>query len=504
MSRLSCFILLVIAAASVALPSAARAVVVGAAPTWPIPSDAAIAPPPIPSLPAAADAPPSAGQIADPVTPSAGCGDWYLQSSYGGRWLAGSTWWEYQCTYQRSEYYPHPCPGTGACDAVCYGYPFDCYSVTEDWADYFYWDGARPVFYGESYAYSIDDGYSGSAAHWWDAPTAQWFALAPPPNAGPNASFTVSCSVLTCAADGSPSGDSDGTIVDYRWSFGDGFSGSGATVAHAYAGAGTFDITLIVTDDDGATATSTRSVTVVVPNSPPAASFTFSCSGLSCTYDGGLSSDSDGHVASYSWAFGDGATGTGVTATHTYGHSGTYPTSLTVTDDRGASAGVSKAVTVANLAPTAAFTVSCSGLRCTIDGGASADRDGSIASWDWSFGDWTTGSGKTTGHDYPKAGSYTLTLTVTDNAGASAATSRRINPISLSARGFKQNGQQKVDLSWNGVAGTSFDVYRDGAKIAAVQATAYTDVAPKAPGSHSYRVCASAEATCSTDATVVF
>jgi PKD domain len=136
--------------------------------------------------------------------------------------------------------------------------------------------------------------------------------------------------------------------------------------------------------------------------------------------------------------------------------------------------------------------------------GASTDRHGTIANWAWGFGDGTSGSGKATNHDYPKAGNYTLTLTVTDNAGASAVTSRRINPISLSARGFKQNGQQKVDLSWNGVAGTSFDVYRDGAKIAAVQATAYTDVSPKGPGSHSYRVCASAEPTCSSDATVTF
>jgi PKD repeat protein len=105
---------------------------------------------------------------------------------------------------------------------------------------------------------------------------------------------------------------------------------------------------------------------------------------------------------------------------------------------------------VTNLAPTAAFTVSCSGLRCTFDGGGSADRDGTIASYAWGFGDGTTGSGKTTSHDYPKAGSYTLTLTVTDDAGDSAIRSQRINPISLSARGFKQNGQQKAELSWNG------------------------------------------------------
>jgi hypothetical protein len=75
---------------------AASAVVVSAAPTWPIPANAPIAPPQIPvvtldTLPAAGAMPP-ADQIADPVTPSATCGGWQLQSNYGNRWAAGSSW----------------------------------------------------------------------------------------------------------------------------------------------------------------------------------------------------------------------------------------------------------------------------------------------------------------------------------------------------------------------------------------------------------------------------
>src|SRR5262249_41499172 len=107
-------------------------------------------------------------------------------------------------------------------------------------------------------------------------------------------------------------------------------------------------------------------------------------------------------------------------------------------------------------------------------------------------------------HAYTKAGSYTVTLTVTNNAGASTVTSRRINPISLSARGYKQNGQQKVDLTWNGAAGTSVDVYPDGTKIAAAQATAYTDGVARGSAGHTYRVCASADPICSNEVTVSF
>jgi hypothetical protein len=177
-----------------------------------------------------------------------------------------------------------------------------------------------------------------------------------------------------------------------------------------------------------------------------------------------------------------------------------------VTDDRGASSTVAREIAVANLAPTAAFTVTCSGLRCTLDGGGSVDPEGTVASYGGSFGDGTSAYVTTTWtvHDYPKAGTYTLTLTVTDNDGASAAFSRRISPISLSARGYKQSGQQKIDLSWNGVAGTTFDVYRDAGKIAVVQATVYTDLVPKGSGGLAYRVCASADPTCSNDVTVTF
>ncbi|MEX1037738.1 MAG: S8 family serine peptidase [Acidimicrobiia bacterium] len=83
-------------------------------------------------------------------------------------------------------------------------------------------------------------------------------------------------------------------------------------------------------------------------NSPPTASFTHSCSDLSCTFDGSGSSDSDGSIASYAWDFGDGATATGATASHTYSADGTYTVTLTVTDDDGATGSESKSVMVSS------------------------------------------------------------------------------------------------------------------------------------------------------------
>src|SRR4029453_4763388 len=73
------------------------------------------------------------------------------------------------------------------------------------------------------------------------------------------------------------------------------------------------------------------------PNQAPVASFTFTCAGLSCSFDGSGSSDPGGPVVSYAGNFGDGANGAGATATHTYAGAGTYPVTLTVTDNDGAS-----------------------------------------------------------------------------------------------------------------------------------------------------------------------
>lgn len=96
-------------------------------------------------------------------------------------------------------------------------------------------------------------------------------------------------------------------------------------------------------------------------NQAPTASFTSSCSGLSCAFDGSGSSDPDGSVRGYAWTFGDGTTGTGVTTSHAYGVAGTYPVGLTVTDNRGGTATTTRQVTVAE--PTVSRIAFVGGAR---------------------------------------------------------------------------------------------------------------------------------------------
>jgi PKD repeat protein len=242
-------------------------------------------------------------------------------------------------------------------------------------------------------------------------------------------------------------------------------------------------------------------------NNAPTASASFVCSGLSCTFDGSGSRDSDGTIATYEWVFGDGTTASGVAAQHSYAQPGTYTVTLTVTDDRGGWNRDSRtvAVTASNAAPTAAFTINCSGLSCAFVGAGSNDTDGTVVSYGWDFGDGTSGSGENVSHSYGGAGSYTVSLTVADNGGATGSDSKTFNPMSLSARGYKRNGLQKADLSWTGPSGTSFELYRSGLKIATIQTTTYTDdINTKGSASYTYRVCAVGAALCSNEVAVTF
>src|SRR5262249_48294217 len=161
----------------------------------------------------------------------------------------------------------------------------------------------------------------------------------------PDASFSFVCNLLTCSFDGSNSSDSDGTIAGYSWNFGDGNTALGQTISHTYAAGGYRTVTLTVTDNDGATGVQSQTV---FANSPPAASFTFSCNRLTCSFDGSASHDSDDGIVMWSWNFGDGTSGSNPTTTHTYFIQGTYVVTLTVKDAHGATGTQSKTVQVSH------------------------------------------------------------------------------------------------------------------------------------------------------------
>ncbi|WP_460920648.1 glycosyl hydrolase family 18 protein [Salinarchaeum chitinilyticum] len=173
-------------------------------------------------------------------------------------------------------------------------------------------------------------------------------------NESPTATFTTDVSTpdpgQDVTFDASGSADPDGSISSYDWAFGDGSTGSGATTSHSYASSGDYTVTLTVTDDAGATATDSTTVSVSSGNAAPDASFTVSPSapdpGESVTFDAADSSDADGSIASYDWDLGDGSTAAGESVSYSFGSTGDYTVSLTVTDDDGATDTNATTVTV--------------------------------------------------------------------------------------------------------------------------------------------------------------
>lgn len=126
-------------------------------------------------------------------------------------------------------------------------------------------------------------------------------------------------------------------------------------------------------------------------------------------------------IASYTWNFGDGATGSGPLATHTYTRSGLFTATLTVTATNGST---STAQSLINVFEYTTGTIVATPDRGMLPLPVTFDASGSRTNWDrtivsyaWDFGDGTTGSGITATHTYTRAGVFTVSLRVTDNTG---------------------------------------------------------------------------------------
>jgi PKD repeat protein len=257
-----------------------------------------------------------------------------------------------------------------------------------------------------------------------------------PPNDTPVPSFLFSPTAPATQADvtfdASTSTDSDGTIVSYDWLFGDGSAGSGRVTTHQFTSAGTFTVTLTVTDDDGYAASTSKTVTVTTSANPTAA-FTFSPTNPkqheSILFNASTSTAATGRsIVSYYWDFGTDRTGYGVTYTKTYDEVATYVVTLTVTDDIGKTGVTTKNVTVVSSGLAAAFVVSptdpAPGTSVNFDASTSTAGAGrTITNYKWNFGDGSAivngdaTAYKVTNHTFAVAGTYVVSLTITDDLG---------------------------------------------------------------------------------------
>ena len=288
-----------------------------------------------------------------------------------------------------------------------------------------------------------------------------------PFNTAPTAKFTVSAvsgvAPLTVNFSAILSTDSDGIIVTYEWDFGDGGSGSGKSASHTYAAAGTPTAVLQITDDNGAQDTAQKTITVseatggdTTGGAGPTASFTATplvgASPLTVTFNASASAYAGHAITYYSWNFGDGVTGTGITTSHTYSPSttNTYHVVLRIIASDNTEGTATKDITVTvsspttpSAAPTASFTVTPDSEQIgphefSLDPSASSAVSGqSLTTYVWNFGDQSSQTNTTDAavtHSFytsQASQSFTVTLTVIDDAGKTDSYSRIVKVKNL-------------------------------------------------------------------------
>ncbi len=229
--------------------------------------------------------------------------------------------------------------------------------------------------------------------------------------------LTVDFSDLSTSAD---------TINSWSWDFGDTGASTEQHPSHTYAAEGDYTVTLMVQDTGGASNTVIKTYTIteteitLINTGPTAAFAAIPISGeepLTVDFTD-LSTSTDG-IVSWSWDFGDTETSTAQNPTHTYDAAGTYDMFLTVVEadsDSDTEAKTNYIMVSVSDAPTADFsatptsgyeplTVNFTDLSISSDG---------IVSWAWDFGDTGTSSEQNPSHEYQLAGTYDVSLTITE------------------------------------------------------------------------------------------
>ena len=210
----------------------------------------------------------------------------------------------------------------------------------------------------------------------------------------------------------------------YEWDFDDGSAVSNsADPTHAFPDNGIYTVTLTVTDDDGDS--DTDDLTVTVSNVAPVADAGTDQSvdeGDTVNFSGTATDAGTGDTHTYEWDFDDGDTASGtLIPDHVYEDNGTYTVTLTVTDDDGGFDTDTMTVTVSNVAPVAGAGTDQSvdeGDTVNFSGTATDAGTGDTHTYEWDFDDGDTASGTLAPtHVFADNGTYTVTLTVTDDDG---------------------------------------------------------------------------------------
>lgn len=273
-----------------------------------------------------------------------------------------------------------------------------------------------------------------------------------PPTAGFNANVTSGCAPLSVQFNN----QSSANATSFAWSF-PGGTPSSSTAENptvVYNVAGTYTVTLTVSNPAGQN-TSTQ-MNYIVVNAAPTAGFTGSVNGTTVTFN-----NTTTNATSYVWNFGDGNTSTEANPTHTYTADGVYDVTLTATNACGSTT-VNGQFTIV-LPPTAGFSASqtsgCAPLEVQFNNESSANA----TSFSWSFpgGSPATSTQENPVVTYNTAGTYAVTLTVTNAAGSNSYTLTDYvvvstvpapsfsSTVNLSSASFTNNSTNATSYTWD-------------------------------------------------------
>lgn len=215
-------------------------------------------------------------------------------------------------------------------------------------------------------------------------------------------------------------------------------------------------------------------------------------------FDATGSSDPDGALSTlqYSWNFGDGTPAVaGLMATHTFAAVGSYNVVLTVTDSANATTTATRPISIVAapatpLPPVATISgtpiTGTAGTALTLNGSLSSDPDGTIVSYLWSLGDGTASTAAMPTVTYAAAGTYNITLTVTDNAGltGTATTTATIAAVTTPVPPTTTAGQTLFDTNCSGCHGPAGVGTATAPNIVGESATDIADAFVEYPTDH--------------------
>jgi PKD repeat protein len=210
------------------------------------------------------------------------------------------------------------------------------------------------------------------------------------------------------------------TPLTYQWTFGDGGTSTASNPSHTYTADGVYTVTLTVTNAFGSDIATKEQLIRV--GKGPVADFTALPQNGQVPLAVGFQDMSSGSPTTWHWDFGDGATSTEQSPSHTYTRAGTYGVTLTVTNPFGRSTKTKASLISTGMPPTADFTSLATSGGVPLAVKFMDASKGGPTSWSWDFGDGGKSSDRSPTHVYTRAGTYTVTLTVTNAYGSDSET----------------------------------------------------------------------------------